>query len=436
VLAIMAVAVFTPSAATAKEPNLSYFGGPVLHSSAPYLVFWTPKGESIPASSRSLVQRYLTDVAADSGKSTNVFGVLRQYYDGTGFADYRQRFTRSRQVIVDTHAYPRLDRRACPHVSSAYPTCISKAQIESELDRLTRRRGLPAAGPNEDEFRAFTPVYLVVLPADVNVCTPLENSATPRNYCADDALCAYHAWFTDSRKDILLYAAIPVRPLGNGSLVPDPKGVCQADGTPAVQEPNGDAADVVINSISAQLTASITDPITLTAWTVFNSGQEVGNLCGLTGHYDPSKPFGTNYNPDAFLPTLGGSASAGTLYDQLIDGDEYYTQSEWSNGSRSCEMRPSPGRIVPRFTIPARLSRTGASLRFSPAASTSTRGYSSATWNFGDDSRRSFFSGAAALTSPGHSYRKPGRYVVTLTLVDTQGNVQSTTRRVTVKART
>lgn len=61
--------------------DLGYQGGPVLHSSAPYLVFWTPNGERIPVSARHLLARYLGDVAADSGRSNSVYGALRQYYD-------------------------------------------------------------------------------------------------------------------------------------------------------------------------------------------------------------------------------------------------------------------------------------------------------------------------------------------------------------------
>ena len=95
-----------PRALANERSRLPYNGGPVLHSSRPYLIFWTPSGESIAASSESLIERYFTDVAADSGKSCNVFGVLRQYYDRSGFADYRQTFDRARQVIVDTQPYP------------------------------------------------------------------------------------------------------------------------------------------------------------------------------------------------------------------------------------------------------------------------------------------------------------------------------------------
>lgn len=80
-------------------------------------------------------------------------------------------------------------------------------------------------------------------------------------------------------------------------------------------------------------------------------------------------------------------------------------------------------------------TRLGAKLSFNPAPSTSTNGYSSATWNFGDGSHTAFFAGPAAMTRANHRYKRAGHYLATLTLVDTRGNVESTTRRVRIHAR-
>ena len=98
-------------------------------------------------------------------------------------------------------------------------------------------------------------------------------------------------------------------------------------------------------------------------------------------------------------------------------------------------MRPSGGRIVPRFTSPRRPVKVGRSLRFDPARSTSKHGCSSATWKFGDDSQTAFFSGNAALTPATHVYTRAGRYTVTLTLVDTRGNLQTTSHQIIVPRR-
>jgi hypothetical protein len=223
---------------------------------------------------------------------------------------------------------------------------------------------------------------------------------------------------------------------------PIPKGVCQVDNTRVVQKPNRDNADLMISVLSHEDSETITDPIENilhSGWFAPSTpggnvlGNEGGDNCEL--FTSANVPPGVGNNPDAYSPTLGGSARAGTLYTQLINGDRYYTQSEWSNGTGNCEMRPSGGRIVPRFTVPARPARVGASLRFNPSRSASRHGYSSATWRFGDGSQTAFFSGNAALTPATHVYSKAGRYTVMLTLVDARGNLQSTSRQVIVHRR-
>jgi hypothetical protein len=382
-------------------------------------------GESIPVASQALLARYLTDVAADSGKSSNVFAVDRQYYDRTGFANYRQTFNAARQVIVDRQPYPQRDTTQCPDVAAAYPTCISAGQIQSELQRLITTDGLPAAGPRgAAELSPNAPIYLVIVPGDVNVCYLLATR------CLSTTSCSYHAYFIDAGGDPVLYAVI-------GNLIDAfyhgvawPK-VCQYDGGTRAQEPNGNEEDLVLTHLSHELSETITDPINnVSGWFNTSTGNEDADNCNGYGPFNPARDL----NPNAFAPTLGGGATAGTLYDQLINDHRYYTQSEWSNGDSNCAMRPSAGRIAPRFVVRGR-HRADASLRFNPAISTSTNPLSSATWNFGDGSRPAFFSGRAAATRVRHRYRRAGRYTITLTLVDNHGNLKSTTRRITVDRR-
>jgi PKD domain len=232
--------------------------------------------------------------------------------------------------------------------------------------------------------------------------------------------------------------------LRNGSkIIPDPKGVCQIDNTQAIQAPNGDVnADLAINVVSHEYSETITDPLVKfghSGWFHTNPpgndvlGTEGGDNCEVYGTF--TLPAGYGNNPNAFRPTLGGNAAAGTLYTQLINGHRYYLQSEWSNGTGNCAMRPSPGRITDRFTVPKGVSWVGAALSFNPALSFSRYPYSSATWDFGDGSPTAFRSGRATLTRVTHRYRRAGRYTVTLTLIDNRGNLQSTTGRVSVHAR-
>jgi hypothetical protein len=404
--------------------ELSWHGGPVVHASAPYLVYWTPGSESIPASSRSLLERYLTDATADSGKSSDGYAVLRQYYDSAGFAAARQTFKPAHQVVVDHQPYPPRNTTACPSVAAAYPTCISDGQLQSELERLIIADRLPTAGPaSASELPASTPIYLIVTPGDVNVCF------LAGTHCFATTNCAYHAYFVDKHGDNVLYAVIPMEIHAAFHGVVWPK-VCQYDSNRTVQEPNGDAADVVVSMLSHELSETITDPINqISGWFSSSTGNEVGDLCGAYGPFIP--PIADN--PLAFTPTLGGSAAAGTLYTELINGHRYYTQSEWSNGNRNCAMRPSAGRIVPQFTLPRAPQTAGAALAFNPAASTSRNPLSSATWSFGDGSSTRFLVGTATLSRVNHRYRQAGRYTITLTLVDNRGNLKTTTHTVDIK---
>jgi PKD repeat protein len=389
--------------------NLDYNGGPVVHSSAPYVILWTPSGETISTSTSNLISRYFTDVAADSGRASNVYGVDRQYTDATGFADYAQTFSSSNQVIVDTHAYPAKDAANCDKTLS---TCVTDTQLQQEAARLISADALPTDGPiSSSELASNAPIYFFVLPADVNVCF---DSLT----CADNVFCAYHSAFTDGGSNVL-YAAIPTYLAQN-----HPKG-CQSDGNPAIQEPNGDqVGDVALSAVSHEDNETITDPLPGKGWFDTTSGNENGDNCAFFGPFNPA----AGQNPNAWTPTLGGDAGLGTLFDQLINGDPYYIQSEWSNGDVNCEIRPSSGTIVASFAASAP-DFIGAAVSLDPSPSASTHPISSATWNFGDGTS-TFGTGPPALVS--HPYAHAGTYTVTLTLVDDRGNLQAASREITV----
>jgi hypothetical protein len=131
---------------------------------------------------------------------------------------------------------------------------------------------------------------------------------------------------------------------------------------------------------------------------------------------------------------LGGSEGAGTLYMHVINGHRCYTQGERSAGDNNREIRPSAGRLVPRFAVPGHGS-AGTSLRFSPAASTSINSLSRARPGTSVTAReRASSTGRGALTPAKHRYRRARHDAVTLTLVDNRGNLQSTTLSVTVHA--
>ncbi len=388
--------------------NMDYNGGPVVHSMAPYIIYWDPSG-TLTSTTKSLIARYFTDVAHDSGLATNVYGVLRQYTDSTGFANYQQTFSSS-QVINDSQPYPTTGN--CTVTSGSFPTCLTDAQLQAEIDRLISANGLPTDGTNSSQLPPNAPQYYVVLPPDVNEC---QSGTT----CGSNAFCAYHGAYTNG-PNVVLYAAMPT--LLDSS---DPKG-CQDDGNTQVQKPNGDqVGDVFIKALSHEQSETISDPL-LNAWWDTATGQEIGDNCNFTGSFDP----GNGTNPNAFLPSLGGTASAGTLFNQSDNSNPYYVQSEWSNGDIDCEMRPSAGAVSAAFSGPAG-SPTPQTLSFDPTASSSTNGYSSVTWNFGDGGT-SFDNSGSPPSAVSHTYTAAGHYTVTLTLVDPMGNLSTISHPVAI----
>jgi PKD repeat protein len=276
----------------------------------------------------------------------------------------------------------------------------------------------------------------VITPPKVNSC--FDNSTT-NPVCADNYFCAYHSSYADGGSNPnVIYADLPTLLALN-----DPKG-CQYDkaaydlgnnySSAKVQAPNGavtKTADVTLKALSHEFNESITDP-NGDAWWATASGQEDGDECNF---YNPTPDPANDGNPNAFTPTLGGSQSAGTLYNQLINGHKYYIQSEWSNAGLDCEMHPTSKALTAAFTAPSATVK-GSAVSFDPTGSSAAAGYSSATWKWGDGTADTFHNLVAAgtLAPQKHTFSALGSYTVTLTLVDRYGNLTLVSHAVTVKA--
>jgi hypothetical protein len=401
-----------PQSPGADDGDVSYQGGPVLHTTAPYLVFWDPDGQ-IPAASEALMERYLTDTAATSADPSDVFAVARQYYDTTGAAGTGQTFVAAHQAIVDSDPYPALDTANCNAPSGTVTNCVTDPQIQTELANLIKARGLPTG------TGAGAPIYFVITPSETDVCADGLG-------CASTGFCAYHSSFVDPDTSTdVLYAPVPFLDVDAGA-----KG-CQDDGTAVFQSPNGDRADNEIDDLSHEYNESVTDPFG-TSWYDTTSGQEIADNCESEGTLDPAD--GTN--PDAYLPTLGGVEADGTLYDQLINGDRFYTQTIWSNGDEAtggCRAEPTADpSLSARLTDTPPANGAGGPVAFDPALSDVGAGLSSWSLSYGDGSAPEFVAGGGAPAESQHTYAKPGTYVATLTLIDIHGNASTDTVDVTV----
>jgi hypothetical protein len=302
----------SPNATSAGGALLVSHGGPVLQASAPYLIYWAPAGHPVAAASQALLDRYLGDVATDSGShgsTTNVYSVLGQYG-----SPYSQTFGGS-QVVEDTNPYP-VNPSGCK-LATGMTACVTDGGIQTEIARLIDAGQLPK--PSAPGASSATPIFFMVTPVDVNVC--LSGGA-----CVNNNFCAYHDDFTHNGASIL-YASVPFSVFAAST-----KG-CQTDQYSIYETPVGSGGDEAYNiadDLSHELSETITDPL-INAWYTKN-GYEVGDLCEAYGATaDPSKGL----SPLAYSPAFG-DPSSGTLYDQVINHDQYYNQTEYSNSAGGC----------------------------------------------------------------------------------------------------
>jgi len=223
----------------------------------------------------------LQNVAADSGKTTNVYYSDTQYSDNVnGRILYSSAFAGS---VVDTNAFP---ASGC-HDSYAH-TCLTDKQLQNEISRVITAQGWPRGTSN---------MVFIYTPRDVGSCYSSSE-------CAFSSFCAYHSSFGSGSGTTLYanqpYAAFVTRACDTG------------------QHPNGDDADATINVVSHEHNESITDPLG-TAWFDFY-GYENGDKCAWNFGYALGR---TSYG----------------MYNQVIGSGKYYVQQEWSNARRACVLQ-------------------------------------------------------------------------------------------------
>jgi PKD repeat protein len=377
-----------------KTNQLTYHGGPVMHSVTTHVVYWDPNGE-FTATTKSIVKKFFTDVAHDSGLASNVFPIAGQYGDRTGHTVYSSTFAGE---ATDATAFP---ASGCTIPSGTgidagppYTHCLTDEQLQTELKAFVEKEHLPK-GPTQQ--------YFVLFPHKVAVCF------TKTTECSNNVFCAYHSSIEGGSSNEIIYSDIPFTLLDSGHVKE-----CQFDGlkTSEIQNPNGDTAgtnentryaDVALKYTSHEYTEAATDPLG-NAWWEEPSGQENGDKCNFTG-----SGSGFGEDPNAFLPTLGGSAVSGTLFDQSINGDSFYIQSEWDNAVKACLMKPA-ALTAAGFTAAPTSGVAGAPVKFSGFA-TDPYGGLGFVWKFGDGTE-------SAAASPEHVYAAPGSYEVTMTPKD------------------
>ena len=253
--------------------NLLYHGGPTMKTNSVFVIFWKPAGQFMSSTYRPLIKQYYKDVAADSGKTSNVYFSDTQY---SGI-HYKSSFG---GAVTMTNPFP---PSGC--LDTATTRCLSDAQIRFEINQAILLRGWTR-----------TPSHLFVLftPRNVGSCFGGGPSG-----CAFTDYCAYHG-AEGSGPSMLIYANQPY---------------AAHAGCDVGERPNGSDADPTINVASHEHNESITDPDAATGWFDL-AGDENGDKCAWI-----------------FGPELG---PGGGHFNQTINGHHYLLQEEWSNHSVNC----------------------------------------------------------------------------------------------------
>ncbi len=290
------------SANSSKTP-VSYHGGPVMSSNSNYTIYWSPAGASAyPAGYETGVNRYLEDLAHDSGGLKNTDSVLVQYGNGGGeFANYDSHFA---GALSDTDPYP---LNGC----EAAVICMTDQQIRAELVGFIEAHKLPTDLQHE---------YFLLTPAGVESCLQ-ENEKSCSDGSTHPGFCAYHGYIPVS-SGVIIYANDPY--------------VAGLACNPGEQLPNENPSDATIaGGLAHEHSESLTDP-ELNAW-YDSKGQEVADRCR------------TGKTKTEFGEPLG-TAPDGADYNQVINGDLYWFQQEWSNELAGCSQRFAQFPVVTKLS--------------------------------------------------------------------------------------
>lgn len=407
--------VVQPCSASCATPLL-YWGGPVMHKEKLYVVEWQPTEpskngqegttfEPLPAKYAEEVGTYLKDVAADSGKLTNVYSVDALYGEpeSSTAGEYRASFGGE---LLDTKPYPARSSEYCPSGKELPPAnqpCVSDAEAEPQLGeevaRVVEEQHLPTG---------LQAIYFMLTPNEVNSCAGVEGGVAA---CNTNFYCAYHSDFVSSGKYII-YANMPYDDVG-GCQIPD--------------RPHESPADDEIDTLSHENNEAVTDPLG-NAWFDYD-GNEVADKCTYP-FFDPLSDF--NPEEDDYGPLLGGTRTArysrealaepGNSYNQTINGDHFLLQREWSNAAGGCVQRaPS---VKASFVV---TQQSETELTLNAGLSTTEAGeIAEYNWEFsGGDTA---FGSAVTQRFP-----TPGEYTVTLTVVNNSGASATTSERVTLQ---
>ena len=322
IIGLVDIGMATPSGASANpscsncEPPLNYLGGHVMgeQSSSPgdvtiTPIFWGADGDTFSSSYTQIISRYISDVAAASGSANNVFAVSTQYYEQSpgGTKQYIQYHVTAGIEVDPSDNYPAPypgNAQGC-QPDSGFNYCVDDSGLQTELSSVLASNNLPT----DDSH-----LYMIFLPPQVELCYKTGTSADEpcsSPVSGQDYMCSYHSLFSTNGSSVI-YA---------GLAYPDLSWCADLFNGP--QAPNGNSfADAEVSEVSHEANESITD-YSSDAWLDASQNEEADQC-----EYVYGSPLGST-------DMATDSSAAGTMYNQVINGDYYYMQDEFSNTAYS-----------------------------------------------------------------------------------------------------
>jgi hypothetical protein len=402
--------------------DVCYRGGPVVRGATLHLIFWQgplPPGEHVGQFQAAYVEKiesYFEDVAHDSGAQTNVFAVDPQYGDTSGPGEYNLTFKRAEDVTVDTaHAFPGTAKCVDETPNSEGP-CLLDSEIQKEVETVAKT-----------SEKGLHDIYVVLTPPGVGGC--FEEAS---GECAYKQYCAYHGDFggngvTPGKQT--LYADLPFAGV-------DPPVTGGSSSCDSGVHPNASSAgaDATIDDASHELNETITDPIGSqcvsnakeasecehNAWTDV-VGQEVADKC-----LPPESTVTGTYGEALGEVEPGNEASR---FNQLINGDRYFTQRVWSNEAGLFEGGCVQRAIGASFSVPPGVAATVPATLDGSASG--APGDPAVYWVWSFDEGEQIGTSSPRLS---HTFASPGAQEVGLTAYDAYGNAEATLELVSVGA--
>ncbi len=355
-------------AAAAATPGVAYNGGPVAHSMTGVVVDWGDDVNPVYTNETTGDPGLIKYLAANTGSTGDIGGVLAQYMDSTG--------ANAANVVSYGQQYA-----ITPSVTS---TTITDSQIRSELAKQIQAGHLPRPAGN-----GLQTIYLVLFPKGDTECA--------FGVCDGQAggFCAYHGNTSLSGTNVL-YAVLPDNTSGGMA-----QGCGQASSWFADQT----------SYLSHEWSETITDPLGTAWWDSSNggTGNEVGDWCNQE------------------MTQQGGWTVQ--LEWSNLDANCAGAESAFSSPTASFV---APGAASPAqqisFDASSSSDPSGNQTSISDTSYSIGSGLTSYQWDWGDGSS----STATATPVTTHAYAAVGNYNVSLTVTDKLGFTSTVTKQVAI----